>query len=147
VNNSNFLIQGPYLQLATICERHILEADGALTLFRIIDRFTVQGTTPEMPLTTIQFMVVISFRSGDFRGTLDLKLKIVDPSVNPLQEISIPMLLEGPEERATQMFGNVTLALKEQGLYWIIVELDKEEKTRIPVRIVYQRQPTIVTGN
>ncbi len=50
----------PHLNLATICERYILEPDGGLTLFRIVDRFTVSGTASEMPVTQINFNLVKS---------------------------------------------------------------------------------------
>jgi hypothetical protein len=137
----------PHLNLATICERHILEADGALTLFRIVDRFTITGTTDEMPVTTLNFTLVVNFRSGEFRGSLDLSLQIMDPDAHTVQELRIPVLFEAPEERATQMIGQVALAVKQHGLHWIIVKLAQEEYTRIPIRIAYQKLPTIETSS
>jgi hypothetical protein len=136
----------PYLQVAAICERHILEADGALTLFRIVDRFTVSGPSEEFPPTILTFMLVVSFRSGSFRGTLDLGLKVIDPSVQIMQEITVPTRFEGDDERASQFFANAQWQVKEEGLHWIIVSLAGEECTRIPFRVVYQRQPMIATG-
>lgn len=136
----------PHLNLATICERYILEADGALTLFRIVDRFTITGNTEEMPVTTLNFTLVVNFRSGEYRGPLNLSLQIVDPNVQSIQEIRLPALFEAPEEKATQMIGQVALAVKEHGLHWIIVRLAQEEYTRIPIRVVYQKLPTIETG-
>ena len=146
LNNTPLLIR-PHLLIAAVCERHILEQDGALTLFRIVDRFTITGTTEELPATALQFMLAVSFRSGNFRGKLNLTLRTIDPSVKTIQELSIPALFEAPEERSTNLIGKVSLEVKEEGLYWIIVELAGEEYTRIPIRVVYQRQPTIVTGN
>jgi len=37
---------GPHIQIAAICEKALQEADGVLSLVRIIDRFfvTAQGT-------------------------------------------------------------------------------------------------------
>ena len=91
----------PRLNLATICERYILEADGALTLFRIVDRFTIGGKSfQEMPPTPISFTLVVNFRSGDFRGPLDLRLEIVSPSKGPVQELKIPINFEAPDEKA-----------------------------------------------
>ena len=65
----------PHLNLATICEhRDILEAvDGALTLFRIVDRFMIGGTAQDMPPTPISFTLVVNFRAGDFHEPLDLR--------------------------------------------------------------------------
>jgi hypothetical protein len=140
------LLITPYLNLATICERYILEADGALTLFRIIDRFIVQGDTPEMPATVIQFTLVVNFRSGNFRGGLDLRLKMIDPNLNTINDAILPQVFEAPEERACQVLGNFRMGIKETGIHWIIVELADQEYTRIPIRILYQKQPTIVSG-
>lgn len=80
VNDTPLLIR-PYLQIATICERHILEADGTLTLFRIIDRFTATGQTEDMPPVIVNFTAVVSFKSGDFRGRLELTLATLTPSM------------------------------------------------------------------
>jgi hypothetical protein len=137
----------PFLNLATICERYILESDGVLTLFRIVDRFTVTGATPEMPLSTISFNLVVNFRAGDFRGPLDLGIHIVAPSEIPVQELRLPVIFEAPDEKGVQMIGQIHVGVKEPGLYWIVVKLAEEEYTRIPLRIVYQRLPTIQTGS
>lgn len=137
---------GPYLQLATICERFILENDGALTLFRVIDRFVISGTTQDMPQTAISFNVVVNFRSGHFTGSLDLDLEVINPNIQMTQKMQIPASFEGPEEKAFQLIGNITMMVAETGLYWITVKLAGEEKTRIPIRVLYQRQPTISTG-
>jgi hypothetical protein len=136
----------PHLNLATICERYILESDGVLTLFRIVDRFTIAGVTPEMPVSTISFNLIVNFRAGDFRGPLDLGICVVAPSEAPVQELRIPVLFEAPDEKGVQMIGQIHVTAKESGLYWIVVKLAEEEYTRIPLRIVYQRQPTIQTG-
>jgi len=136
----------PHLSLATICERYILEADGALTLFRIVDRFTITGTTPEMPKTSLSFNSVVNFKSGDFRGALDLGLQIIAENQSQIQELLIPVNFEAPDERGVQMIGQITVVVSETGLYWIVVKLAGEEYTRIPFRVVYQRQPTVQTG-
>lgn len=138
----------PHLNLATICERYIQEADGALTLFRIVDRFTVTGTSPEMPPAQISFNLVISFRAGEFRTSLDLKLTMESESqsASPMQEASVPLNFEAPDERAANLIAKINLNLTEPGLYWIVVSLGGEERTRIPIRVVYQRQATVQTG-
>lgn len=139
---------GPHLNLATICERYIQEADGALTLFRIVDRFTVNGNTVEMPPAQITFALIVSFRSGEFRGPLDLRLTMESQTVAqaPMPDTSVSVLFEAPEEKSANVIGQVNLKVTEPGLYWIVVRLAGQEYTRIPVRIVYQRQPTVQTG-
>lgn len=138
---------GPYLNIATICERYILEPNGALTLFRIIDRFNVQGTTPEMPATTISFHVIVNFRSGHVLESRELGIKIVDETESTIQqEFRVPMLFEAPEEKAAQAIGQINLVVNRTGLYWIVITLAEVEYTRIPVRVAYQRQPVVQPG-
>jgi hypothetical protein len=147
VSNDTPLLIKPYLNVAAICERHILEPDGALTLFRIVDRFTVAGTTDEFPPgVVLQFEVVTCFRSGNYRGRLELNLASIDPGMHVMSQINIPLVFEGDDERFTNTYGTVKMEVKEEGLHWIIVKLAGEEQTRIPFRVVYQRQPTVVTG-
>lgn len=145
MNDTSFLIK-PYLQIATICERHILEADGALTIFRAIDRFTVSGQASDMPPTVIPFTLIVSFRSGNFRGRLDLSLTILSPSLSELQNITFPVLFEGDDERNCMTIAQVQMQVPAEGLYWITVNLEGQEYTRIPMRVVYQRQPIVSTG-
>lgn len=140
---------GPHLNIAAICEGFSQDASGAVTLFRVVDRFTVAGVTPEMQPTQVSFKLMVSFRAGEYRGPLDLKLTMESQAQvpPPMPEISVPLNFEAPDERSANMMGNITLSVTEPGLYWIIVRLAGEERTRIPVRIVYQRQPTVQSGN
>ena len=39
-----------YLQMAVFCEKVLREADGVLSVIRIVDRFTVGGATPRCRL-------------------------------------------------------------------------------------------------
>lgn len=143
---SEALLVKPILNVATLCERHILESDGAITIFRIIDRFMISGATEEMQPALLQFEVAILFRSGNFRGRLELNLSSIDPSMKVVSQISLPIQFEGDAERASPAFATVQMQVHEEGLYWIIVKLGQEEQTRIPLRVVYQKQPTVVTG-
>lgn len=140
------LLITPYLQIATICERYILEQDGALTLFRVIDRFMISGQTDEMPPTVLQFTVVVSFRSGNFRGRLELTLTTLDPDMIQLTQANFPLMFEGDAERGCITIAQVQMQVKDEGLYWITVSLRGQECTRIPLRVIYQKQPTVLTG-
>jgi hypothetical protein len=94
----------------------------------------------------LKFEIVVCFRSGSYRGRLDLTLTSIDPDVTVLSEITVPVLFEGDDERASYVYGNVQLEVKQEGLHWMIVKLGQEEQTRIPFRVVYQRQPTVTAG-
>jgi hypothetical protein len=145
VNDKPLLLR-PYLQVATICERHILEADGVLTLFRIIDRFNVSGSTEEMPVVTLPFTLVVSFRSGPVRGKLNLRIQATTPSNEPLDAMEFPLLFEGDDERSANFIGQIQFVAKEEGLFWFSIALEGEEYTKVPLRVTYQKQPTIRVG-
>lgn len=140
------LLITPHLQIATICERYILEADGALTLFRVIDRFTVAGQNDKMGPVPLDFTVVVSYRSGHFRGRLELTLATLDPSQIVISTANFPLLFEGDDERASNVFARVHMTVKEEGIYWITVSLNGQESTRIPLRVAYQKRPTVSTA-
>ncbi len=41
--SEQYSIGGPYLAFAVICERVLTEADGTISLIRVVDRFTIRG--------------------------------------------------------------------------------------------------------
>ena len=59
---------GPYLQVAAICEKVLSESDGALSLIRMVDRFTVAGQAPEMTPTPFHLQYSLPLRLGTFVG-------------------------------------------------------------------------------
>lgn len=142
----NLLLTRPFLQVASICERHILEADGALTLFRIVDRFTVAGATDEMPSTLLVFTLVVKLASGSARGRFNVSFSPIDPDHQQLQTVTIPALFEGDDEHSTTLIGQMKLEVKKEGLYWIKIAIEQEEYTRVPLRVVYQKLPSIQLG-
>lgn len=145
VSETPLLIR-PYLQVAALCEKQLMERDGAVSIIRIIDRFTVTGLDDSMPRTSLSFMLVVMFKAGNFRGRTDIAICPLTPSHIALPEISMSVQFDGDDERGVNMLGQVKLEVDEEGLYWLIVKLAKEEYTRIPLRVVYQKQPTIRTS-
>jgi hypothetical protein len=146
VVSTNPLLMRPHIVIATLCERHILEADGALTLFRIIDRFNVSGITEEFPPTLLEFTLVVRFVSGSCRGNMKISLSPIDPNHTVMQTMTVPALFEGDDERNVTFLGKIKIEVKEAGLYWIAIAVEGEEYTRTPLRVAYQRQPTIQMG-
>ncbi len=142
----NPLLIRPFLQVASICERHILEPDGTLTLFRIFDRFMISGPAEEMPATALSFTFILKLASGPVRGKLAVKLTPLDISLQPMQSVTIPALFEGDDERSAVLIGQMRMEVKDEGLYWITVEIEGTEYTRVPLRVVYQRSPTVLPG-
>ena len=146
VDNSPLLIR-PHLQIAAICEKHLLEADGGLSLIRIVDRFTVVGVDETIPTTFLEFTLAVCFKAGSFRGPAQISFQPISPSMIEMPTIVTPVNFEGDDERGINLIGRVKLEIAEHGLYWIVVKLEREEYTRIPFRVVYQRRPTIQSGS
>jgi hypothetical protein len=133
---------GPYVQAALICERVLDEKDGVLSIIRVIDRITIttSGAAPpkEMPPTTVTFVLLVTLKSGDFRGRFTLRMIPTTPSGKKLNEMSAGILLEG-EERGINVVMNAQFQAQEEGLYWFDVVFEEQLLTRIPLRLIYQR--------
>lgn len=133
---------GPYLQVAVLCEKVLQEKDGVLSAIRIVDRIVMTasgvGAPQQMPPVPISLTALLVFKSGSARGNHQVKIRPTLPSGRILQEISLPMLLEG-DDRGVNLIANIGLQAREEGLYWFDIVVDDELATRIPLRIVYQR--------
>ena len=134
-------VQGPYLLMAVLCERVLQEADGVLSVIRIIDRLTLTlkgpGAPEQMPPIPIAITAVLNFKSGFAKGKYKVKLTPNSPSGNKGQEVVLPIFLEG-DERGANLIVNLQMEAQEEGLYWIDVQLEEQLLTRMPLRILYQ---------
>jgi len=133
---------GPYVQVAVLCEKVLQEKDGAVSIIRIVDRFTVMVAGPaapdEMPPGTIHTNLVVTLKSGFLKGRQNLRIVPTTPSGKRLSELSTGVLLEGDDRGVNAIF-DLRLPVNEEGLYWFDVQLDEQLLTRIPLRLVYQR--------
>lgn len=141
-NLPGFSPGGPYLAMALLCEKVLTEADGVVSLIRIVDRITVSMSGPkppsDMPPALVNLTLVLGFKSGFARGPYQVSVKAVGPSQQMLNSFELPMLLEG-EDRGTQMALNLVFQAAEEGVYWFEVYVLDALITKVPLRIVYQR--------
>jgi len=133
---------GPYLHMAAICERVLREADGVLSLIRVVDRIMVsvtgEGAPAEMPPTAMNLTLAVGFKSGFARGAYTVRVLTVSPSHQVLSTFEAPVLFEG-EDRGVQLTLGLGLQVQEEGLYWFEVYLHEVLFTKVPLRVVYQR--------
>jgi hypothetical protein len=136
----------PYVALACLCEKTLLEKDEVLSIVRIIDTFQIEapqdGTSWSVP--PLQFWMVISLRSGAVRGKFDLGLALQAPSGINIASTKWPIVLEG-EDRGATVTTRISLALEELGLYWFDVLWEGELLTRIPFRLTGRAAPDQTT--
>ncbi len=135
-----------YLQIAVFCEKVLHEADGVISLIRVVDRFTVHGTTPEMGNHVLHFTIVILFKAGFLRGKQKLHIRPISPQKAELPAMEIPTLFEGDEDRGSGTIAQMDFVVNEEGLYWFDVHLNDELVTRMPLRVIYQQIATPMGG-
>jgi hypothetical protein len=139
--------RGPYLLAALLCEKVLVEEGGVKSAIRIIDR-TIRmaiGPSPpeEMAPFTQELFLLMLFRSGSARGAHTLEVRMTKPSGE-----SRPALMqttanfEGEDDRGVDFIIQMAVEIDQVGLYWFEVYLEKVRVTRVPYRVLYQRQFT-----
>lgn len=131
---------GPYVGAAFLCETVIEDKTGAHSSIRVIDRLTVNSgpqAPAVMPSVGFSANLVVMVKSGRARGRSEVTIRPESPAGIKLQEMRLPIQLEG-EERGSQLQVKFDLELADEGLYWFDILLDGAMMTRIPLRVVYQ---------
>ena len=72
MDHADNALGGPFICTALFCEKILKESDGVMTVVRIIDRFDVRGNTDEMQKIELNFTILLSIKSGDFRGRYEI---------------------------------------------------------------------------
>jgi len=139
-------LDGPYLTIAVLCEKVLEEKDGVPSLIRIVERFTITGKSPSMQPTVISPMLVIGLKAGTFRGEAAIQVQPVLPSGERRPALRLPVHFEGDDDRGVIVIGQLQFLVTEPGLYWFEIKLFEALLTKIPMRVVYLAQPSIVAG-
>jgi hypothetical protein len=137
---------GPHLSAAFFCEKVIEDKEGVLSAIRIVDRIIHSaigaGTPDAMPPVSVALTLLIGLKSGSARGRHDIGITAEQPSgIRRRIAEALTVLFEG-EERGANLILNLQWVAEQEGLYWFNVELDGRTITRVPLRVVYQRQET-----
>jgi hypothetical protein len=133
---------GPYLQTASFCEKVLIEAGGVASLIRLVDRFVVNGSTPELQPTLLSFYMVVSFKSGFIRGKHTVKIVPFSPSKVEMPTFQAPQLFEG-DDRGVMLAAEMKFQVQEEGVYWFDVYFETQLFTRMPLRVIYQQTSAV----
>jgi hypothetical protein len=136
-----------HLHVATFCEKVLREADGVVSLIRMIDRFNVFGGTEEMAPVALSFTIYISFKSGILRGKQKISLRPKSPTGEDLPSMEFPVLFEGDDDRGPGMAIPINWTVEKEGLFWWDLFLNDELVTRMPLRVAYQQVRTPTPGS
>ncbi|MDA1258479.1 MAG: hypothetical protein O3C10_11665 [Chloroflexi bacterium] len=138
---------GPFLNVATFCEKVIQSKSGVLSLINVVDQHNVMASGPgapdKMPKQTINWTLVLTFRSGAARGSKQVKITPEDPSSKDMRTFEVPVRFEG-RNRGSNVVLELGFEVEIPGVYWFRVELDGEFVTKIPIEVTYGR--TVVSA-
>lgn len=132
---------GPFVQMATLCEKTLQEADGVLSIIRAVDRVVVTAEGPDLPTDLprgrLPLILVVMLKSDEARGRYPITLRTQQPSGLYLEDRTFDAIFEG-EERGFNLILQIDVDAVE-GLYWFDVVLNDQLLTRVPLRIMYRR--------
>ncbi len=146
---------GPFLNAALLCEKVLQESDGTVSIVRMVDRVTVnvnlavQGAPPvpvplppeQMPPVLVNNLTLfVSFKAGSATGRSTLKTRLIGPTGLQLLETQLSVLFDGGEDRGANLIMPLQLQLPTEGLYWFHLLLEDHFLSRVPLRLVYNRQ-------
>jgi len=131
----------PSLRIAALCERVLEEKDGSLSLIRLIDRLviTAEGTDvpKELPPGQVPLTALMSWISG--LGNYEAKIRVDFPDGNSFESPTLPFYLDSLD-KVQNLVVRLVLPVKRSGIYWFNFVLGDEIKSRVPLRVIYQRK-------
>lgn len=134
--------EGPFVQVACICETAINDKTNTISLIRVIDTITqrTRGNNPsqDMPPITFQGKLVIMLKSGRAQGRHELNVIPELPSGETQNPITLSVHFDG-EEKGANLISNLNYTFTQEGLHWFRVYVDGEVLTAIPLRVKYER--------
>jgi len=149
----NVFQDGPHLLAALLCEAVLEEKDGKKSAIRIMDRVTLMlsattqgdGPLPALPHLTITPTLLLRLKKGKGPDRFTLRIELVsEGGIQKGPSHSQTVMLEGGPDRGYDLVLSMRLEFDQEGLYWINVYLDQYLLTRVPLRIVFLIQRTMV---
>lgn len=134
---------GPYVQAAAFCDRVLEGKDDVLSAIRIVDRWFLSRPSPQQtdaPPPSISATLLVMLKSGDARGSHDIRIRMERPDGIKDDGFTISGLFEG-EDRGVNLILPMTIQVEQAGIYWFDIEIDSVVLTRAPIRVVFQTLP------
>jgi hypothetical protein len=140
---------GPYLAAACFCERTIEDkSDSALSAIRLIDQITISlpaGLPIDFPSEENRISVPVSsllvFKTGDAPGEHNIRVVMVSPSGKESPPFEQKFIFPAGENSGINITATNKFMVVKGGLFWLDVYLDGKQVTRMPIRILVEREP------
>ena len=133
---------GPFIAVATFCERVLTEQDSVQSAIRMVDRVFRAVGGPDAPddLQKFQYSLwyLLILKAGRARGRHRISFDFERPDALRRTLFEQDALFEG-EDRGVSFGVQMNMEFEQEGLYWLHVMIEGTEVTRSPLRIVYQR--------
>jgi hypothetical protein len=129
----------PWLAVAAICEKALVEKDRTPSVIRIIDTLTVESDEPKMPAGMLRFTLFLMFRGGPATGTKSLKISGLAPSGKEIVNHEHQLRLLG-DEHSSILDIAMQMSVSDEGLYWFEIRLDGNLETRVPLRVRHRKR-------
>jgi hypothetical protein len=130
----------PFVTIATACDNILAEADGVLSVIRIVDRYAITALHQFKDQfrdadIALPIKALICLKSGDFQGEgeLSLKIQLPDATRKDFPE-KWTLLMEG-EEKGVNINLEFGMSSKHIGLSWIEIYWNNEFLSKFPIRL------------
>lgn len=126
----------PFVAIACLCEKVLREPDGALSLIRIVDQFTV-AVPPDVPeefKPHISMQLVVALRGFGLIGKYDIVLKVYGPT-KASSPAKMPVEFK-VDAQAINIVTTIVLGIETFGQCRIDVEWEGEVLTSVPFTLV-----------
>lgn len=134
----------PLVNVATACEKVLIEKDDVATAVRIVDVYYLPESQQPMPAGTesvIPISSLICIKAGDFEGegVLSVALQTPDGQRKEIPQKWPIILKSGPH--GSNLVLNFALSTKYVGQSWVEVLWDGELLTKFPIMLVQGPKP------
>ena len=135
-------VDHPWVLIATMCEKQLVEKDDVISVIRMVDRFTMprpEGWDGKEPIG-LPLLGMIGLRSGGIKGRRTVRIFGTSPKGKKKKIQEIPVEFLGGDSGINIRL-NILFTFKTEGTHWLDVYVDKWHATRIPVTILFAQPP------
>ena len=130
---------GPYLTTVLFCEKVLREVGDIPSVIRIIDHVTVVGKSEKMEKATLDILLFLLMKGGNFRGEAKVSIEPVTPSGEHLNKLTFPLeFQEGPRSGVAAEIP-IQLNVSETGPYWWNILFEDQLIARASIEVLYRQ--------
>jgi hypothetical protein len=133
---------GPYLAAAFLAEWVLAEADGVVSITRIVDRIALQPvgiSQPSLPggiQALFKVVLFLSWKTGGKPGSYVVNVELTNPKGETSGLMGqVVELVDYPPTNGANLIFRLQLGF-EPGLYWFDVYLDDRFVTAVPMEVL-----------